>query len=105
MRHVRLAPEVWGEDHTGEVPADDNVQQFLEIMRDRINHPVLVHCFAGIHRTGTMVGLYRMEFNRWPVDRAIAEMQLYGFEPEDMHEHIEGYLRSYHPSWKSDEAE
>jgi tyrosine-protein phosphatase SIW14 len=105
LRHVRLVPKVWGEDEKGEIPADDNVQKFLELMRDRKNHPVLVHCFAGIHRTGTMVGLYRMEFDRWSVDRAIAEMQLYGFAPEDMHEHIEVYLRSFRPSWKAAAAE
>ena len=32
--------------------------------------------------------------------KAIAEMQVYGFDPEDMHEHIEGYLRRYQPRGK-----
>ena len=105
LRHVRLIPKVWGENESGEIPADENVHRFLEVMRDPKNHPVLVHCFAGIHRTGTMVGLYRMEFNRWSVHRTIAEMQLYGFEPEDMHEHIEVYLRTFRPTWKTPDDE
>ena len=97
LKHVRLIPRVWGPDEKGEVPAEENVRQFLAVMDDPANHPVLVHCFAGIHRTGIMCSIYRMEYDRWPADRALAEMQACGFDPEDMHEHIEGYLRNYHP--------
>jgi tyrosine-protein phosphatase SIW14 len=76
------------------------VREFLRVMDDPSNHPVLLHCFAGIHRTGTMCAIFRMEYHRWPVEPALAEMQLYGFDPADMHEHIEGYLRNYRPRWK-----
>ena len=100
LKHVRFVPRVWGMDEKGEIPAEENVRAFLEVMRDPKNHPVLIHCFAGIHRTGTMCAVYRMEFHRWTVDDAIAEMQLCGFDVADMHEHIEGYLRNYKPGWK-----
>ena len=97
LKHVRLVPKVWGHDEKGEVPADENVRAFLAVMDDPANHPVLVHCFAGVHRTGTMCAVFRMEYQRWPAEKAIAETQVYGFDPEDMHEHIEGYLRAYRP--------
>jgi tyrosine-protein phosphatase SIW14 len=100
LRHERLIPKVWGPDERGEIPADQNVDRFVEIMKDRKNHPVLVHCFAGIHRTGTMCAIFRMEFHEWTPDRAIAEMEVCGFDPEDMHEHIEHYLRTYTPRGK-----
>jgi tyrosine-protein phosphatase SIW14 len=95
LKHVRLVPRVWGPDEKGTIPADENVKRFLELMDSKENHPVLVHCFAGIHRTGTMCAIFRMEYHGWPADRAIEEMRICGFDPEDMHEHIEGYLRSY----------
>ena len=100
LKHVRIVPRVWGPDDKGEIPAEQAVQEFLTVMDDRANHPVLLHCFAGIHRTGTMCAIFRMEHHRWTPDAAIEEMQLYGFDPADMHEHIEGYLRNYKPSWK-----
>ena len=95
LKHVRIVPKVWGADEKGTIPADENVTKFLDLTEYRENHPVLVHCFAGIHRTGTMCAIFRMEHHGWSPDRAIEEMRICGFDPEDMHEHIEGYLRNY----------
>src|SRR5262245_53600988 len=52
IKFVRIPPQVWGADETGEIPADEAVKKFLKVMENKANHPVLVHCFAGIHRTG-----------------------------------------------------
>jgi tyrosine-protein phosphatase SIW14 len=95
LKHIRLVPRVWGPDEKGTIPADENVAKFLEIMDCKENQPVLVHCFAGIHRTGTMCAIFRMEYHHWTANRAIEEMQVFGFDPADMHEHIDGYLRGY----------
>lgn len=100
IKHVRIVPRVWGADEKGEIPAEQAVQEFLQVMDDKTNYPVLVHCFAGIHRTGTMCAIFRIEFHHWPADRAITEMQVNGFDPLDMQDHIEGYLRSYIPRWQ-----
>lgn len=95
LKYIRLKPKVWGENEKGEVPAEENVKAFLDLVGKKENHPVLVHCFAGIHRTGTMCALFRMQYQGWNADRAIGEMELRGYDPEDMHEHIESYLRNY----------
>jgi tyrosine-protein phosphatase SIW14 len=100
LNYRRIIPRVWGRDKRGDVPAEESVRQFLEVMDRSKNYPVLVHCFAGIHRTGTMVAIFRMEYHRWPAERAIAEMQLCGFDPLDMQQHIEPYLRGYVPRWQ-----
>jgi tyrosine-protein phosphatase SIW14 len=97
LKHVRIVPSIWGADEKGEIPAEQAVQEFLHVMDEPANYPVLVHCFAGIHRTGTMCAIFRMEYQRWPVDRAISEMQFYGFDPVDLKKCIEGYLRNYTP--------
>ena len=100
VNHVRIVPRVWGADEAGEIPAEQGVRAFLAVMDKKENHPVLVHCFAGIHRTGTMCAIFRMEYHGWTAERAMEEMQLYGFAPEDMHQHIGAYLRSYEPRRK-----
>jgi tyrosine-protein phosphatase SIW14 len=99
-KHVRIIPQVWGENEKGEIPATEMIEKFLKVTDDPANYPVLVHCFAGIHRTGHMCAIFRMEYHGWSADEAITEMQLYGYDPEDMHEHIEGYLRKYTPRKK-----
>ena len=100
IKYLRLAPKEWWGRPNAPIPVDANIARFLAVMDDPSNYPVLVHCFAGIHRTGTMCAIFRMEYHRWSPDAAIDEMQLYGFDPADMHEHIEGYLRSYKPRGK-----
>jgi tyrosine-protein phosphatase SIW14 len=101
LNHFRIIPRIWGPDKRGYTPADKNVKKFLAIMDDEDNHPALVHCFAGIHRTGALCAIFRMEYHRWPAERAIREMQLCGFDPLDMQQHIEPYLRGYRPRWES----
>src|SRR5262245_14120751 len=101
VKHVRIVPRVWGADEKGEIPAEQGVREFLAVMDNPANHPVLVHCFAGIHRTGTMCAIYRIEYHGWPAGRAINEMEQCGFDPDDMVEDIEGFLRTYPPRPKA----
>jgi tyrosine-protein phosphatase SIW14 len=100
LNHVRIVPRVWEPDKKGDVPASEAVREFLGVMDKKENYPVLVHCFAGIHRTGTMVAIFRMEYHRWPAERAVNEMRICGFDPLDMQQHIAPYLRNYTPRWK-----
>src|SRR5262249_34091754 len=58
-RFVRLPPRPWSAPD-GSVPAEEIVKKFCDVMSDPANHPVLVHCFAGIHRTGICCAVYRM---------------------------------------------
>jgi tyrosine-protein phosphatase SIW14 len=100
LKHVRIVPRIWAADEKGEIPAEQAVQEWLKVTDDPANYPILVHCFAGIHRTGYMCAIFRMEYQHWSVDRAINEMQHYGFDPDDLTQDVEGYLRSYIPQKK-----
>ncbi len=56
---------------------EPGVRKFREVMSDPNNYPVLVHCTAGIHRTGAYCAIYRMEFEHWTNERAIDEVKAF----------------------------
>ena len=60
--------------HGNGVGPDDPYLRFLEVVQDPSQQPILVHCSAGVQRTGGAVALYRILFNDWSFDRAIDEM-------------------------------
>jgi tyrosine-protein phosphatase SIW14 len=98
VRFVRILPSRWG-DEGGSVPVESGVRRFREIMADPRNHPVLVHCYAGIHRAGSYAAIYRMEFEHWSNAAAIAEMKACGYSNLDDELDILGYMEQYRPSW------
>lgn len=44
-------------------------------LNDPASQPVLVHCRAGVARTGASVALYRMSIQGWTFDQAISELK------------------------------
>ncbi len=94
-RHVRILPRSWLLDETDEPPAATTVREFLAVMDDPANHPVLVHCFAGVHRTGTLAAVFRVEYEGWDTDAAIAELERRGFAPGLARRPIDNFLRGY----------
>jgi tyrosine-protein phosphatase SIW14 len=55
------------------------IDEFLKIMDDENSYPVLIHCKAGLHRTGVMAAIYRMEYNGWSRQDAMRELRAHGF--------------------------
>jgi protein tyrosine/serine phosphatase len=99
VNYYRITPRPWWASD-GSVPAEKGVRRFLHIMAARDNYPVLIHCFAGIHRTGAHCAVYRMEFQHWTNARAIAEMKACGYCNIDDEYDLLGYLEEYQPRWK-----
>ena len=67
--------------HFVHIPMDDpgaGVSHFLEIMSDPSHHPVLAHCRHGVARTGVVSAVFRMEFDHWGAEEALAEARRYG---------------------------
>jgi protein tyrosine/serine phosphatase len=82
----------------GAVPGDANVRRFVDLMADpAVPKPVLVHCFAGIHRTGPLVAAYRMEFRGWSNADAVAEMVSMGTVRTTFADNLLDYLGGYVP--------
>jgi hypothetical protein len=55
------------------------IDRFLDLMDGPENYPVLIHCRAGLHRTGIMTAVYRMEYQGYTPRQAIEEMKANGF--------------------------
>lgn len=88
VRYVRLNPAGWAS------PAGRaNLDAFLRAVET--DGPVLVHCFAGLHRTGVYCAVYRMERHGWTNAEAIAEMYAVGYFQEDPS--ALAFLRAYVP--------
>jgi protein tyrosine/serine phosphatase len=96
LNFVRIPPRQWWPDSSGQAPADESVAEFRKVMDDPAHYPVLVHCYAGIHRTGTMCAVFRMDYQGWTNEQAMAEMRTYGYTMLDDHEDVLGYLSRYH---------
>lgn len=102
IKYVRLRPQHWYAPPTGgPVPAEAGLKRFLAIMDDPANYPVLVHCFAGIHRTGAYMAVYRMEVDHWDNTAALDELRACGYRHLDDEWDVLGYLESYQPRWKT----
>ncbi|MEZ6185950.1 MAG: tyrosine-protein phosphatase [Planctomycetota bacterium] len=79
-------------------PTPQVTQAFLDLVRDPANWPIAMHCQGGIHRTGAMVGLYRIAIQGWSSAAAIEELEENWFDwtIEDRSQ-IKEFLRSYRP--------
>jgi protein tyrosine/serine phosphatase len=97
IRYLRIPPRRW-EAAEGPAPVEEGVRKFRDLMSNPSNYPVLVHCFAGIHRTGAYCAVYRMEFEHWSNARAIEEVKAFGYTNLDSEEDILGYLERYKPA-------
>jgi tyrosine-protein phosphatase SIW14 len=99
VRYVSIAPDLISRSS----PADQRpkaIDQFLAVLDDPKNYPVLWHCRAGLNRTGIMTAIYRMEYNGWDRGAAIEELKANGFgewSSTSANEYISQYVLSYKP--------
>jgi protein tyrosine/serine phosphatase len=60
-------------------PTPEQIQTYINVLRDSQNHPVLVHCRIGQQRTGMFCALYRVHFQGVDPEAALREMDDLGF--------------------------
>jgi protein tyrosine/serine phosphatase len=106
INYCRISPRTWWAPDGCLPAAEEGVRQFREIMDNPKNYPVLIHCFAGLHRTGAFCAIYRMEYEHWTNAQAIAEMRACGYKDLDDEWDLLGYLEQYKPQreeWQNDQ--
>lgn len=97
VRYLWMPPALMPPRH-GERP--ETIDAFLTLMDDPANYPVLIHCRAGLHRTGCLVAVYRMEYDGWSRAEALREMIDNGFgrfAATSANEYITQYVLGYEP--------
>jgi tyrosine-protein phosphatase SIW14 len=66
---------------TGDIETYANaVATICEELKEK--EPVLVHCHAGVHRTGGVIAAYRLIIEQRDAESVRAEMMHYGFDPK-----------------------
>jgi tyrosine-protein phosphatase SIW14 len=78
VRYVWIAPDLISRQKTA-TEHPKAIDEFLAVMDDPANYPVLIHCKAGLHRTGVMAAVYRMEYQGWSPQAALQEAKANGF--------------------------
>ena len=76
-------------------------------MDDPANYPVLIHCKAGLHRTGILVAVYRMEYEGWTPQAAIRELKDNGFGEfvcSSANNYVQEYILTYRPRSRKSEV-
>jgi protein tyrosine phosphatase (PTP) superfamily phosphohydrolase (DUF442 family) len=105
VRYVRLRPDVYHAlEEGGEIPADKPIREFTNLLDDPAVYPVLIHCFAGKHRTGAFCAIYRMEYQGWTNEEAIHDLRAMGYETLDQDRDVQDYLHRYVPRAKRAKA-
>lgn len=68
--HIPMSPRERVPEH--------KIESFFQVLRDRRNYPVFVHCERGADRVGFMVALYRIAFQGWDAAKAYEEARSLG---------------------------
>jgi protein tyrosine/serine phosphatase len=76
-------------------PNDRRVAEALSIITSAENQPVFVHCRRGSDRTGTIIAIYRIEYDGWTSEEAKDEAKRFGlgFWQIRMRDYIGDYYR------------
>ena len=99
VKYFLLTPDILPEPNSvdKEPPV---VEAFRKILDDPSNYPVLIHCKAGLHRTGRLTAIYRMEYEDWSHAAAVRELRANGFGYSAVHDgdpYVVQFVQNYKP--------
>ena len=80
-------------------PTDEQIEQWLNLLKDKDSLPILVHCAQGAIRTGLMVAVYEMEFLEKDNKETLEDLPTFGHELNvPKRRRICDFILSYKPS-------
>ncbi|HEY1188754.1 MAG TPA: hypothetical protein VGE74_13955 [Gemmata sp.] len=99
VKYRLLTPDVLppGNQLDWEPPA---VKEWRAVLDDESNYPVLLHCKAGLHRTGRLTAIYRMEYRGWSPGEALRELRANGYgyvAASEGDEFVIQFIQNYKP--------
>jgi tyrosine-protein phosphatase SIW14 len=106
VRYVFIPPDLVERRQAG-LQRPEAIDRFLQLLDDPTVYPVLIHCRAGLHRTGVMTAIYRMEYQGWSQKQAIAELKGNGFGEwpcTSANDYIVQYVLTYRPRARSQQT-
>lgn len=87
-----------------QVPNQQNLDYFFEIMDNPDNYPVLIHCYHGVGRAEMYSAIYRIEYEGWnPDDARKATRFMTKFSSFDEGKPKGDFLINYKPKHKKAE--
>jgi protein-tyrosine phosphatase len=104
VRYVCLAPDLQARRTPGG-PRPRVIDQFLAVMDREDTYPALIHCKAGLHRTGVLCAVWRMEYQGWTAGAAFRELRAHGFGDRactTANDYVRQYVLEYHPRARRD---
>ena len=103
VKYELLTPDLLppGNQLTDVPPA---VPKWLALLDDEANYPILLHCKAGLHRTGRLTAIYRMEYHGWGPGEALRELRANGYgyvAASENDEFVIQFIQNYKPRGKA----
>jgi len=97
LRYLNIPVSGWSP------PTNEQVAQFLALLRSSPGQKIFVHCKYGEDRTGVMMAAFRIAENNWTTEQAIQEMDFFGFHYH-WHPSMLSFVRKFPVNYASDPA-
>lgn len=77
-------------------PKADQVDEFVRAVKDKDNHPMLIHCGTA-NRVGAFWMIYRVIEQGWPEDKALDEATIIGLTSPTLKAFAHEYIATHQP--------
>jgi uncharacterized protein (TIGR01244 family) len=78
----------------GSAPKAESVEAFIKVVKDKANHPMLIHC-ASANRVGAMWMIYRVLEQGWSEDKALQEATEIGLTSAALKKFAQDYIAAH----------